>query len=202
MTWRYPKHTPQHRDGWTLTGLTLVTFGLYYVYWLYRLHAETPARMGTDPRTSAVALPFVVAGVSLVPVVASGVVGGGEVNLALFTAGMAVNFVSHLLFLWLTWKLAGRLAGVAEACGLDSTILVAGRRDVALGVLAIAFENIGLKSISLLSLDVPAWLGTLDGVLLVIGVFGMWSWSRQCLLVANSFAANEDRAYAVLGLQE
>ncbi|MGK0480412.1 MAG: hypothetical protein ACJAQ3_000375 [Planctomycetota bacterium] len=202
-TWRHARHSAQRRNGWTVAGLTLVTCGFYYAYWLYCLHRETPGRVGTDPAAGgAVALPLVVAGVSLVPIVASGVIGPGEVNLKLFAVGMAINFVSHLLYLRVTLKLAGRLAGVAEASGVESTILSNGRRDIVIGVIAIAVENIGLKSVSLLALEVPPWLGTADWILLGVGIGGMLSWSSHCLLVANSFASNEERVYLALGLQE
>ncbi|WP_419190782.1 DUF4234 domain-containing protein [Saltatorellus ferox] len=202
-TWRYPRANPKERSGALVAGLSLVTFGIYLAYWVYRLHAETPSRVGKDPATPLpVILPFAVAGVSLVPIVASGVFGSGDVQLWLFWGGMAINFAAHVLYLMLSWKLSDRLAEVAAADRLRVPILSSGKQNLVLGMTSIALENIGMKSLSLLSIETPSWFEQVDMVLLILGISGLWNWGRQCLVVANSFAANEERVYSALGLDE
>ena len=189
FTWRRSASPPRERSGAAVAGLSLATIGVYYAYWVHRLHVETPARVGVDPATRwAVAIPIFVALVSIVPILASGAAGDGEVNLWLFSGGMALNFVAHLIYLWLTLKLTDRLIGVAESAGLHTEGLTRGKRDLSLGVASLLIENVGLKSVSFLELDVPPIVDRLDGMLLVFGMIGLWNWSRGCLIVANAHA--------------
>ena len=48
--WRAQARSPRVRGGVSVAVLSLVTLGFYYAYWVYRLHAETPARQGVDPQ--------------------------------------------------------------------------------------------------------------------------------------------------------
>lgn len=203
FTWRRGARSPKERSGASVAALSLGTLGIYYAYWIHSLHMETPERTGVDPaRRWAVAIPIIVGVVSIVPVLASGVMGDGDVDFGLFAVGMALNFVAHLLYLWVSWKLTDRLAGVAEAGGLDLEGLHQGKRDLALGVVSIAVENVGLKSVSLLGLEVPSWVNRIDALLLGLGLAGLWRWGRECLTVANAYAKNKRRIRSALGIQQ
>lgn len=194
--WRGAADPPRHREGIAVALKSVFTLGLYYAYWVHRLHREMPSREGVDSTSElAVGLPVGIGLLSIVPVLASGILGDGEVHMPLFITGMAINFVAHLIYLRVLWKLTDRLALVAEATELGSLGLSQRRWDAVLGILSITIENIGLKSIDLLALDVPEWVGRLDSILLGLGVLGLVRWSRSCLLVAN-IHSNEEKQFA------
>lgn len=199
--WRGAALRPEHRDGLAVALKSVITLGLYYAYWVHRLHKETPSREGVDSTSGlAVGVPVGIGVLSIVPVVASGIFGDGEVQMPLFMTGMGINFVAHLVYLRTLWKLTDRLALVAEAAELGSLGLSQRRWDAVLGILSIAVENIGLKSVDLLALDVPEWVGRLDSILLGLGVLGLFRWSRSCLLVANVQASEEAPIAKTLGV--
>ncbi|MEM6672034.1 MAG: DUF4234 domain-containing protein [Planctomycetota bacterium] len=192
VRWTGAVRRPARRSGAAVAFFSLITLGIYYAYWIASLHRETPARVGVDaPSWRAVGIPIGLGLLSIVPVVASGVLGKGEVDLPMFAGGMALSFVAHVLYLRTTWKLTDRLAGVGEAAGLDVAGLLQRRRGAVLGIASITLENVGLKSVDLLALDVPSWVVRLDAILLGLGVAGLWRWGYQCLRVANVHAMNE-----------
>ena len=47
-TWLEAERPAKRRNGWLIAVLSLLTIGIYTIYWLYRLHRELPSRDQKD----------------------------------------------------------------------------------------------------------------------------------------------------------